>query len=242
MSGWDSIAVVIPCCNEARFIGSVVAAARRHVPLVIVADDGSADDTSAIAQVAGAEVVHLETNLGKGLAAAQGLERARAMDCEWAVLMDGDGQHDANDIPALLHAARSQRSHLVVGNRMHQRHAIPMIRRWVNRIMSGDLSRWTGHALPDTQCGFRLIHLPTWAACDLRAPRFEFESELLITFLARGARVSFAPIAVRYADERSKIRPLRDTWRWLQWRQQARARWRRRTALPITAPLPQVAR
>jgi glycosyltransferase involved in cell wall biosynthesis len=92
----------IPCYNEGLAIGSVVLKARRHVDEVLVVDDGSTDDTAAVAKAAGAVVVAHEENTGKGRAVKNALRYAVEHGFDALVLLDGDGQHDPNEIPQLL--------------------------------------------------------------------------------------------------------------------------------------------
>src|ERR1044071_9527599 len=91
-------AVIIPCLNEAATIESLVAAVRAHIPTVIVVDDGSTDQTAALAERAGAEVIHREQNRGKGDALGTGWRRAFDRGFKWSLTMDGDGQHSPSDI------------------------------------------------------------------------------------------------------------------------------------------------
>jgi Glycosyl transferase family 2 len=212
-----SCAVVIPCFNEGASIAPLVAAVRQHLPTVLVVDDGSTDDTSALATAAGATVVGHERNLGKGAALKSGLSRALEQDFEWAFTLDGDGQHAPEDLPAFLRRAEQTGALLVVGNRMHNARTIPWLRRQVNRWMSRQLSRRAGQHLPDTQCGFRLIHLPTWAALPLQAEHFEVESETLVAFLAAQRPVAFVPIRVIGRGRTSRIHPVADSLRWWRW-------------------------
>ena len=165
-------AAVIPCFNECAGIAPLVAAVRQQLPSVLVVDDGSTDDTASLARGAGAVVVSHERNLGKGAALKTGLSLALKQGFEWAVTLDGDGQHAPEDLPALLRCAGQTGARLVIGNRMHDAHAIPWLRRQVNRWMSRKLSQRAGRHLPDTQSGFRLIHLATWAALSLEHGTF----------------------------------------------------------------------
>jgi glycosyltransferase involved in cell wall biosynthesis len=216
-------AAVIPCFNEAAHIRRGVTDVGTCLPKVIVVDDGSTDATAENAQAAGAEILRLQKNLGKGAALRRGWRHARKCGFNWVLLLDGDGQHAADDIPKFFHCAEATGAELVVGNRMDNAAAMPFVRRSVNRWMSRLLSRMTGAELPDSQCGFRLAHRETLSNLDLRANRFEIESAMLVAFLAAGKRVEFVPIQTIYENRGSKIHPLADSWRWLCWRQAQRA-------------------
>lgn len=210
-------AAVIPCFNESACIGDLIPALRRHLPAVFVVDDGSTDATGNFARAAGAIVVKHDCNRGKGVALQTGLTRALKDGFEWAVSLDGDGQHASEDLPALFQCAQRTNALLVIGNRMHDARKMSRLRAYVNRWMSRQLSRRAGRCLPDTQSGFRLIHLQTWAAMSLETNRFEVESETLMAFLAAGRRVEFAPIQVIQSKRNSHIHPVTDTLRWLNW-------------------------
>jgi glycosyltransferase involved in cell wall biosynthesis len=226
-------AAVIPCLNESASITALVGGARRRLAAVFVVDDGSADDTARLAAHAGATVLRHEKNFGKGAALQTGLAHAQKSGFEWAVTLDGDGQHAPEDLPALWLLREKTGATLLIGNRMGDAQKMPWLRRSVNRAMSKIISRRAGKNLPDTQSGFRLIHLPTWAALPLHAKRFEVESEMLLAFLAAGERVEFAPVRVRASERGSHIRPLADTLRWLRWWKQFR-----RAELPRTSVRP----
>jgi glycosyltransferase involved in cell wall biosynthesis len=210
-------ATVIPCFNEAKTIGPLVSTMRQLLPLVIVVDDGSTDETASVAETAGAIVLRHERNLGKGASLQTGMSHVLSLGFDWAVTLDGDGQHSPADLPPFLLCAAETSARLIIGNRMHQAAAMPWLRRQVNRWMSEKLSHCAGRELPDTQSGFRLIHLPTWSSLPLRARRFEVESEMLMAFLAANHRIEFVPIRVIAAARKSRIHPLTDTIRWWRW-------------------------
>jgi glycosyltransferase involved in cell wall biosynthesis len=210
-------AAVIPCFNEEGTIASLVLALREHLPLVVVVDDGSTDRTAQNAKSAGAMVIRHERNRGKGAALRTGLSHLLKLGFDWAVTLDGDGQHDPAYLPALRQCAEETGASLVIGNRMHEAHAMPWVRRQVNRWMSRRLSRAAGHFLPDTQSGFRLLHLPAWASLPLCAEHFEVESEMLLAFLTAKHSVEFVPIRVIASGRQSRIHPFTDTLRWMKW-------------------------
>jgi len=208
---------VIPCFNESASIVSLVTALRWNLTSVMVVDDGSMDATAELARTAGAVVIQHGYNQGKGAALKSGLSRALKQGFEWAVTLDGDGQHTPEDLPALVRRAEETGALLVIGNRMGEAEKIPWLRRYVNRWMSRKLSQRAGRHLPDTQSGFRLVHLRTWAALALNAKHFEVESEMLMAFLAARRPVEFVPIRVIGSRRGSHINPVADTLRWWRW-------------------------
>lgn len=215
---WASQCVaVVPCYNEAPSIGGLIGEIRAYLPHVIVVDDGSTDGTGAQARAAGAEVICPGPNGGKGTALRAGWRHAHRRGFDWALSMDGDGQHAPADIPKFFARAENNAADLVVGDRMTNAAAMPWLRWQVNRWMSKRLSALVGVQLVDSQCGFRLAHLETLLRLPLLTRRFEIESETLVSFLEAGLRVEFVPIHVIYRTGRSHICPLRDTWRWLRW-------------------------
>ena len=218
MMDWKRQCVaVVPCFNEAACIGMVIAGVQEHLPNVIVVDDGSTDATAAKASAAGAEVVYRPTNSGKGASLRVGWQRARERGFTWVLMLDGDGQHAAGDIPKFLDCADQTRIPLIVCHRMENPERMPWLRRNTNWWMSRWLSHLTGARLPDSQCGFRLAHLETLLRLPLCANRFEIESEMLVAFLAAKQRVEFVSIQVIYTSNTRRINPLTDTWRWLRW-------------------------
>jgi glycosyltransferase involved in cell wall biosynthesis len=215
---WPAVcAAVIPCLNEQAAVASVVAAVRVHLPVVIVVDDGSTDSSGRLAEQAGAEVLRQPFTRGKGAALQLGWRRASERGFTWAMALDGDGQHSADDIPRFFQCAERTSAHLVVGNRMAAVSAMPLVRRWVNRWMSRKLSRATGQPLPDSQCGFRLLSLDALSKVKLSTTNFEIESEVLLAFAAAKFKTEFVPIEVIYKSEQSKIHPVLDTLRWFRW-------------------------
>lgn len=210
-------AVVIPCFNEQDNIAPLVIAVKKYFQTVIIVDDGSSDSTATKAESAGATIIRHEHSEGKGAALMAGWEMAKERGFEFAMTMDGDGQHSPDDIPWFLKCAEETGVDLVVGNRMADAKLMPKLRRFVNRWMSRKISRLAGQQFPDSQCGFRLMNLNAWSELPIHASHFEIESEVLLAFARARRRIGFVPIQVIYRNERSKISPLRDTVRWFRW-------------------------
>jgi glycosyltransferase involved in cell wall biosynthesis len=212
----ETILAIIPAYCEGRFIGMVVRQVLQYVQAVLVVDDGSSDNTATEAEAAGAKVIRHTTNLGKGAALKTGLEYAISIDAAYYLFLDGDGQHDPSEIPAFIEAINCSNAHLVVGNRMRNVEPMPLIRRWTNQFMSWQIGRICKIPIPDSQCGFRLARKDLLPVLMAPSNRFEFESESIILAAREGFRLCFVPIRTIYADQRSKIRPLRDTLRYLR--------------------------
>jgi len=207
-----SVTVVVAAYNEAPVIGSVVREALGALSSgeVLVVDDGSTDSTDRTAADAGARVVRLPANSGKGSAVRRGLSEARG---EVIVLIDGDGQDDPREIPQLLQALRPDVD-LVVGSRFIGRFepgAITPVNHWGNRFLTSVINRLFGTALTDTQAGFKVFRAETLRRVNLRAKRFDIEVDLLLGILRAGGRVVEVPVrrAPRQHGE-SRLDSLRD--------------------------------
>jgi glycosyltransferase involved in cell wall biosynthesis len=224
----QNCAVIIPCRNEEVTIGALVREIRAHLPAVFVVDDGSTDRTAHNAAEAGARVLSQEIRAGKGAALSTGWRHVFQRGFPWALSLDGDGQHAPSDIGAFLRHADGSGAALIIGNRMETPAGMPRLRQLVNQWMSAQISRMVQCPMPDTQCGFRLMHLGAWSGLRMEdAGHFQIESELCCQFAAAGHKVEFVPIQVIYRDERSKICPVRDTLRWIGWRRRWKERLRR---------------
>lgn len=208
--------VLIPCRDEAATIGAIVREVLVCLPQVLVLDDGSRDGTGVAAREAGAEVLRLAGS-GKGLALRAGMDVALGRGFSWVLTLDGDGQHLPAEIPRLLDCQRETRADLVIGNRMAGAGAMPALRRRVNRLMSALISGLCGEAIPDSQCGFRLVRLDRQMLASLRAEHFEIESDLLMAAARADWRVAHTRVSTVYHGGGSHIRPMMDTVRWLGW-------------------------
>jgi len=212
-TGASQVVAVLPALDCERTVGAVVRPLCALVGRVIVVSDGSRDATAEVAQAAGAEVERLPENRGKGFALRRGLELALAGGPEAVALLDADGQHDPDDLPALVRARREEGLDLVIGTRLQDRETIPPARFWTNYIGSRVLSWMTGRELLDSQSGYRLLSASLAAQLPLRADGYAIESEMLIKAAARGARIGHVPIRTIYNDGGSHFQPLLDTFR-----------------------------
>ncbi len=209
-----NLAALIPAFREERYVADVVRRTRPCVDRVLVVDDGSGDGTAELALQAGAEVLVHPRNLGKGAAIKSGLRHLVALGTEWVMLLDGDGQHLPEEIGRFREAALAAPStRLWLGNRMADTTRMPAVRRATNRFMSGLLSRVCRQSIPDSQCGFRLVHRDLAPLLECESSAFDYESEMLIRLSRAGERIGAVPVTTVYRDEVSSIRPARDTLR-----------------------------
>jgi glycosyltransferase involved in cell wall biosynthesis len=212
----ETVVAIIPAYLEQKFIGDVVRGVLEHVGTVLVIDDGSPDNTAVAAEAAGARVIRHVTNRGKGAAIKSGLEHAAAMSVDFFLFLDGDGQHDPADIPAFFDVMNKSNADLVVGNRMTNLAAMPAVRRLTNKFMSWQIGAICKVPLPDSQCGFRLVRRELLPVFNAQSDRFEFETESLILAARHGFHIECVPIRTIYANQQSKIRPVRDTVRYVR--------------------------
>ncbi len=211
------IAAVIPAYQEKKHIGDVVRRTRDKIDNVLVVDDGSNDKTAERAREAGAEVIVHPQNRGKGEAIKTGLRHFLNRQFDWVFILDADGQHRPEEIDRFLAAAVSAAEpKLILGNRMNDVSSMPLVRRIVNRYMSKKISRVCRQDIPDTQCGFRMLHRQLIPDLLEGADRFEYESEMLIIASRKGFRIDSVSISTVYSDEVSSIHPVRDTLRFFK--------------------------
>jgi glycosyltransferase involved in cell wall biosynthesis len=203
----QDILVVIPAYNEAGHIEAVIGQAGQTLPVLVV-DDGSADQTAALAERAGAAVLRQVPNQGKGAALRAGFRYAIDAGCAAAITLDADGQHDPAEIPAFLEAFDARQSELIIGARDYA--AMPFVRRFANTVGRWAFTWALGRSVPDNQSGYRLIGRRLMA--DLLTSQeqgFEFEVEMIATAVQRGYPIDWVRIRTIYAGETSHIQPLR---------------------------------
>jgi len=208
--------VIIPAFNEADSIGAVVNAVKGLNLDCIVVDDGSDDETSSTAKRDGAYLIRHDVRRGKGASLRDGFDYAKSQAYDTMVVMDADGQHEASDLPRFIDRARETGASVIVGNRMANPTGMPKIRIFTNRLMSAIISAICGQEIADTQCGYRLFSSKAINDIEIEARKFEIDSELLIKLARKGYNIESIAIKSIYAKETSKIRPIRDAFRFIR--------------------------
>ncbi len=224
MSGNGEIIALIPAYNEARFIGDVVKAAARHVPVVVI-DDGSSDGTGGVAALAGAKVIAHARNSGKGKALLTGFDYAINRKVDAAITMDADGQHDPDEIPLFIEAFRAGKGDIIIGQRQYSK--MPAKSQFGNRIGSFFLRLAMGRPIPDNQSGYRLFSLQAMKKVRPTSTRFEAEVEMILRADFAGLTIGWVPIKTIYNEKKSHFRPLQDSalffkMTWRIWRARVR--------------------
>lgn len=200
--GQPKTIAAVPCFNEERFIGSVVLKAKGYVDQVIVIDDGSTDKTAMVAEQAGATVIRHDSNVGKAAAVNTAFEYARETGCEALVLIDGDAQHEPEDIPRLLQPVLEGEADIVVGSRFLQiKSHVPRFRALGQRILTFLTNIGAEVKLTDSQSGFRAFSWKAIETLSFAEKGFSVESEM--QFLAKEAnlRIVEVPVSIEYRDK-----------------------------------------
>jgi len=204
---------LIPAWNEEAYIVPVVEATGSQLP-VLVADDGSTDETPSLAAAAGATVVRHGKNQGKGQALVTGFNWALEHGYQAVLTLDADGQHDPVDIPKFINAYRIDSGDLIIGRRDF--HQMPFPNRFANPIGSRLLSIALKQRIQDNQCGYRLHTRRLLEALDLKKTGFELEVEVVIQAVCKGMRIGWVPISTIYSTGKvSYFHPFHDSRRFL---------------------------
>jgi glycosyltransferase involved in cell wall biosynthesis len=215
----EKFAVLIPVYNEQHSIVKLSQQLDKlEIPYMFI-DDGSTDKTLTTLWLKDIPALAYFPNKGKGHAIKVGAKYLIALGYEWILFMDGDGQCAVEDIERFDHALLfgDESTRIFIGNRMANPEAMPKIRYLANKYMSSIISKLSGCKIPDTQCGFRLIHKSVFENIELKGEKFDLESEMLVKVGQAGMKIVSIPIQCIYDKKRkSKIHPLRDGLRFIK--------------------------
>lgn len=207
------LSVILPARNEAAALGPILAEVARLLPdaELIVVDDGSTDDTAAIAAAQGARIISHPYPKGNGAAVKTG---ARAASGDVLVFMDADGQHRPEDIPRLL-AKVAEGYDMAVGARGMEDQA--GIHRGLANSVFNRLASWmVNHRVEDLTSGFRAVRTGRFRRFLYLLPNsFSYPTTITMSFFRAGLGVAYVPVAMPPRIGRSHIRPLHDGVRFL---------------------------
>jgi glycosyltransferase involved in cell wall biosynthesis len=207
-------AVIIPTYNNVGTIATVIADVKKYASDIIVVNDGCTDNTAEVlASIDGIKVIDYGKNKGKGYALRLALKRAYEWGYEYAITIDADGQHYADDIPVFIDRIEEEPNSLLVGARNLAADNMPSKNTFANKFSNFWYRVETGKRLTDTQSGYRLYPLKPLHNIRLITRRYEFEVEIIVRAAWRGINVENVPIKVYYppVEERvSHFRPFKD--------------------------------
>jgi len=206
------VVVAIPAFNEEIAIGSVVLRSLKYADKVIVVNDGSKDRTAEIAKMAGADVIEHTINGGKGAAIKDAFDYAKFVNADILVLIDGDGQHNPDEIPVLLAPILKGEADFVNGSRFinGNGHNVPKYRRVGQEVLTAATNMGTHLDITDTQNGFRAFSRKTFDCFSFKQNGMAIESEMLMDAANADVRIKEVPIGVRYDVEKaSTFNPVR---------------------------------
>lgn len=199
---------IIPAYNEEAAILHVVKRAM-HYSDVLVVDDGSTDNTYLQAKNAGAKVIKHEKNMGKGAAIKSGLKWALNEGYDTFILLDGDGQHNPEDIPLLTSSIEEYG--LIIGSRFINGNPenMPLTRKISNKITTKIIKFATGYEITDSQSGFRALSKECAKFfIDIKYDDYVFESEMIYKAAQNNIRFKEVAIPSKYGLEKSHITKL----------------------------------
>ena len=192
------IVAIIPAYNEEDALADVIAKTSQYVDEVIIVNDGSSDRTAEVAIEAGAKLISHSTNLGKGEALKSGFEAID--DDSIIVTIDGDGQHNPDEIPAIIKPIIKEGADLVNGSRYMNgpEENTPAYRRVGQKVLDIATNISAGIKVTDSQSGFRAFSPRTKGVFRFKDTGFGIESEMLVDAAEAGLKIVEVPITVRY--------------------------------------------
>lgn len=205
--------ILIPAYNAGKTIPAVVRECLEHGLPVVVVDDGSVDNTSALLSGLPLTLLRHGRNLGKGAALKTGFAWALESGYDGVVTVDADGQHEVAAIPLLAAAAQSGHWGILIASRRSQFEEMAGLRKFWNRVGVWCIWKRTGFEITDSQSGFRYYSQEVLRVVSLESDGYALEMEILLKAWKSGFTVGSLPIAARVADGRatSHYRPFKDT-------------------------------
>lgn len=212
----QKIGLLIPAYNEEENIGAVLKAIPDYVDHILVVNDGSADNTVAVAQENGARVISHKTNKGVGATFNTGVKSMLTADIDIMVNMDADGQFKAEDIEKLLQPIIEEKADFVTASRFIDKRmtpTMPRMKKWGNFRMSKLISWLTGQKFYDVSCGFRAYRREVLYRMNLFGS-FTYTQETFIDLAFKNVDIMEVPVEVLGQREKGKSRVASNLFRY----------------------------
>ncbi len=206
-----NLCVIIPTFNNQKTIVSVIEDVKLYCENIVVVNDGSTDNTyELINQISNIEVISYPKNKGKGNA-IQGFKRVLELGFDYAITIDADGQHFAEDLQVFNDKIKEEPDALMIGSRNISADGMPSKSTFANKFSNFWFWVETGQKLPDTQSGFRLYPIKFYQKSRFFTKKYEFEVEVIVRSAWSGIKIIPVPIKVDYPEDRvTHFRPLPD--------------------------------
>ena len=200
------VVVIVPLYNEETVIADVVDGLRQEFSTIVCVDDGSTDNSAAIAEASGATVIHHPFNLGQGAALQTGIVYARSLaTTEYVVTFDADGQHRVEDVVGMLELARQKNLAIVFGSRFLDRRTKPgFAKKTVLKVAVFITRLVTGMKLTDAHNGLRLIRRDALDSVNLIQDRMSHATEIVQQLGKSDKRWREYPVEVLYTEYSKK--------------------------------------
>lgn len=215
--------VLLPAYNEEDTLPRVIQTLSKFFSRdqMILADDGSIDNTVRIARQLGIRIIKNKKNGGKGyiLRSAFAIIIQKFPNVEWVMTIDADGQHDYRDIPRFLQTInQNPEIEIILGKRDYSQ--MPPVN-WISNILTSSWTNyWLDWNLNDLQCGFRCYRITALRHIlehGLTRNKFDLETEILLVAWLLNLKIIDIPVITLYPKSRrkSRIKPITDTFRWM---------------------------
>lgn len=200
----------IPAYNVANQISQVIKKSLNYVDTVIVCDDGSSDATYENAKSSGAIVLQHDKNLGKGAALKTLFQKAKELDADIVVTIDGDGQFLPKEIQKLIEPIKTQHYDLVIGNRFLDKEEMPSYRKMGNKMLDKFTKLAANLPFEDTQSGFRAYSKKAIEQISFASNGFGVDSEILVDAFNKELKITETNVSVIYntGDKTSTKNPV----------------------------------
>ncbi len=193
--------IIIPAYNEASVIADVISDVRNAgYANILVIDDGSKDTTYDTAKKTGIVALKHRINRGKGAATKTGIEAAKLMGADIIVTMDGDGQHNPDDIARLIEPIKRNHCDVVLGSRLKNPEGMPWYKILHNHIGNAIVWFLYGLWVSDSQSGFRAYSRHAAEVINTKTDRYEYDSEVIREIYKYKLKFKEIPIEVRYTE------------------------------------------
>jgi len=212
IASFQNTLIIIPVYNGANELPELLLRIRSTAPLsnILCINDGSIDHSCEIMKENHLQYLSWEKNRGKGYALKKGLQFAKKSGYKFALSIDADLQHDPKIIPRFLITQNKEQADLVIGFRKFSWKNMPWLRVLSNTITSYILSKLLNNNILDSQSGYRLYNLKLFWQKEISTDQYQMETEILLEYTKKGAKLAFVEIPVLYHKEISHIAHGRD--------------------------------